>query len=82
MKDSKIDRYLIKNSIDGRVFSKKAINSYLEYMKNAATVRRGVYFASEEATIKFEKSRENISKVLNVKKENIIFVSSIKDISR
>lgn len=51
-------------------------------MKNAATVRRGIYSSSEKATLDFERSRNNISILLRSKEESIIFINNIEDVKK
>lgn len=46
------------------------------YEEHCANVHRGIYKISEEATEKYEKSREKIAKFINAKPREIIFVKN------
>lgn len=48
-----------------------AMNEY--YMNFNASVHRGIYSISEEATEKYEKAREKVAKLINAKPEEVIF---------
>ncbi len=53
----------------------QVINAMLDYFNNYnASVHRGIYTISEEATASYEKAREKIAKFINAKPREIVFV--------
>ena len=69
------------NNLNLKEYSVLAKEAAVQYLKEASTVRRGIYSLSEQTTQKFDEARETISNFFGCQSKEVVFVGDLQTIA-